>query len=215
MPEPISGNISLDLVKKCDANLSALEYKKCNLFSKSAFGWWKVKTMMHALSAMNAPVDLACIRCPQEAPHRAGYSPKHNVVWVCSNHVWNPFEFRRLVAHELVHAFDFARAKVDPKNLKHIACSEVRAWNLSGECELWTKSWDYFGGQYVGERKRCVRSSSVESVKQSGLKPSDQEAEAVVDEIFEKCRKDYWPFTHAPELDNRWIQPPYLTDKRK
>ena len=62
LPTPISGNISLDIAPKCDANLSALEYKKCNLFSKNAFQWWKVKTVLHALSAMKAPVDLACVR---------------------------------------------------------------------------------------------------------------------------------------------------------
>ena len=95
-------------------------------------------------------------RCPQDSPHKAGYSPKHNVVWVCSNLIFNPFEFRRLVAHELIHAFDFARAKIDATNLNHVACSEVRAHNLSGECELWTKAWEYFGGRYLGERQRWV-----------------------------------------------------------
>ena len=39
--------------------------------------------------------------------HRAGFSPAANKVWICGNTVWNPFEFRRLLVHELVHAFQF------------------------------------------------------------------------------------------------------------
>lgn len=32
------------------------------------------------------------------------------------------------LAHELVHAFDHCRFKVDWGNLRHHACSEVRIW---------------------------------------------------------------------------------------
>ncbi|EER06092.1 kub3-prov protein, putative [Perkinsus marinus ATCC 50983] len=70
---------------------------------------------------------------------------------MCGNHFWNPFQFRRILAHELVHAFDFARAKIDTANIDHIACTEIRAANLSGECELWTKWTDYIGEDPLGE----------------------------------------------------------------
>lgn len=158
--------------------------------------WWKVDILLNALSAMNAPVDLVCVRCPHDVthsekvlgeymfailswtrdfPHKefnleklnanfskfsgnsltvttecswlcagrllmstagAGFSPSKNTVWMCGNHFWNPFQFRRILAHELVHAFDFARAKIDTANIDHIACTEIRAANLSGECEV-------------------------------------------------------------------------------
>eukprot|EP00913_Durusdinium_trenchii_P028692 g26908.t1 len=53
-----------------------------------------------------------------------------------------------VLVHELTHAFDFARAKVDTGSCVHIACTEIRAWNLSGECDLWRNSFKYFGEEF-------------------------------------------------------------------
>jgi len=39
-----------------------------------------------------------------------------------------------LLTHELIHSYDDCRAHVDWNNLQHVACSEVRAATLSGEC---------------------------------------------------------------------------------
>jgi inner membrane protease ATP23 len=38
------------------------------------------------------------------------------------------------LTHELVHTLDYCRAEIDWDNLDHLACTEVRAANLSGEC---------------------------------------------------------------------------------
>ena len=40
----------------------------------------------------------------------------------------------RTIQHELIHAYDHCRAEVDWKDCVHIACSEVRAASLSGDC---------------------------------------------------------------------------------
>ena len=45
-------------------------------------------------------------------------------------------EVTRAVAHELVHAFDSCRAALDPRDCSHVACTEVRAANLSGDCDF-------------------------------------------------------------------------------
>ena len=42
--------------------------------------------------------------------------------------------FENTLVHELVHAYDQCKQKLDWKNCLHHACSEVRASNLSGEC---------------------------------------------------------------------------------
>lgn len=157
--EKVSTRITME--PKLDPNLSWWDLQVGKFLSYRAFEWWKVKTLVHALSAMNAPVDLVCVRCPPHARERAGYSPKHHRVWICANHIWNPFEFRRLLAHELVHAFDFARARIDVANLEHVACTEVRAWNLSGECELFTKWFQYLGDDMIDRRQKCVRDGAL------------------------------------------------------
>lgn len=44
------------------------------------------------------------------------------------------------LTHELVHSYDHCRAHVDWNDLKHLACSEIRAANLSGECFFWKEN---------------------------------------------------------------------------
>lgn len=38
--------------------------------------------------------------------------------------------------HETIHAYDYCRANLNPENCVHIACSEIRANNLSKECKF-------------------------------------------------------------------------------
>jgi Zn-dependent peptidase ImmA (M78 family) len=45
---------------------------------------------------------------------------------LCQNHIANQEWMDRTLAHELLHAFDHCRAKVDWSNCEHHACSEVR-----------------------------------------------------------------------------------------
>ncbi|KFG50413.1 peptidase M76 family protein [Toxoplasma gondii p89] len=133
-----------------DETLSWLQRQQMKLWSFFALRDWRVKTLVHALSAMGAPVDLIVVDCAQTSgrgsappPHRGGYSPVYHTVWLCGNCFWSPFELRRVLLHELVHAFDFARAELSPENCRHVACTEIRAYNLSGQCSWWaTKRWD-------------------------------------------------------------------------
>ena len=46
-------------------------------------------------------------------------------VVLCQNHLSDQAAMDRTVAHELIHAFDQCRAKVDWKNCEHQACTEV------------------------------------------------------------------------------------------
>eukprot|EP00929_Paragymnodinium_shiwhaense_P059557 TRINITY_DN2982_c0_g1_i4.p1 TRINITY_DN2982_c0_g1~~TRINITY_DN2982_c0_g1_i4.p1 ORF type:complete len:224 (+),score=31.28 TRINITY_DN2982_c0_g1_i4:122-793(+) len=207
--ERASSSISME--PKCDTNLSQWEFRACKFLSEQAFGHWKVKTLLNALSAMKAPVDLVCVRCPADAKHRAGYSPKHNKVWICANRFWNPFEFRRVLVHELVHAFDFARAKIDTSSCVHMACTEIRAWNMSGECELWTKWWETLGEDMVNRKQRCVREGALASLLDSERCRDPAIARAALEEAWQPCWHDHWPFTTKPDMDNRYRDSPMLS----
>lgn len=44
------------------------------------------------------------------------------------------------LTHELVHTLDYCRAEIDWTNLLHLACTEIRAANLSGECFFWKEN---------------------------------------------------------------------------
>ena len=59
---------------------------------------------------------------------------------LCENNVYSQGHMNDTLTHELVHAYDHCRAKVDWDKLEHLACSEVRAANLSGECFFWKET---------------------------------------------------------------------------
>jgi len=204
----LSSDLHMDPI--CDSNLSQWDFWRCKLFAQNAFGFWKVNYLLHALTAMNAPVDLVMVQCPSNVMHRAGYSPKHHKVWMCGNHFWNPFEFRRVLTHELIHAFDFARAKIEEDNLDHIACTEIRAWNLSGECDLWTKWMTYLGEDMINQKQRCIKEYTQASMHEGEKPATAQEKNEAIERVFMRCFKDHWPFTTRAELDNRMRQSPML-----
>lgn len=44
------------------------------------------------------------------------------------------------LTHELIHTLDYCRAELDWTNIHHLACTEIRAANLSGECFFWKET---------------------------------------------------------------------------
>ncbi|KAL7525191.1 hypothetical protein ACHAXR_000898, partial [Thalassiosira sp. AJA248-18] len=56
-------------------------------------------------------------------------------IYLCQQHLKNETHAHEAMVHELIHAVDMCRTKMDPiKNCIHLACTEIRAENLSGEC---------------------------------------------------------------------------------
>lgn len=43
------------------------------------------------------------------------------------------------MVHESIHAFDACRVKLDSNNCTHLACTEIRAANLSTDCNFSTE----------------------------------------------------------------------------
>lgn len=44
---------------------------------------------------------------------------------MCENNLSRKGQVARILAHELVHAYDVCTKKYDPNNMTHLACSEV------------------------------------------------------------------------------------------
>ena len=56
-------------------------------------------------------------------------------IFLCQQHLRNETHAHESLVHELIHAIDMCRTKMDPlHNCIHLACTEIRAENLSGEC---------------------------------------------------------------------------------
>ena len=96
---------------------------------------------------------------------------------------------------EMVHAYDHLRFKVDWKNnLKHAACTEIRASTLSGECR-WTREF-FTRGQYklMQQLQECVRRRATLSVAGRPNCKDEAQAAKIVNEVWDSCFADTRPF---------------------
>lgn len=103
----------------------------------------------------------------------------------------------KTIAHELIHAIDSCRTKFDPlRNCVHLACTEIRAENLSGECSFWKELPRM--NSYAGHGQACVRRRAILSVRANPL--CTENAERYVDAAMPRCFQDVYPFDKHPNL---------------
>eukprot|EP00531_Pseudo-nitzschia_arenysensis_P008229 CAMPEP_0116120352 /NCGR_PEP_ID=MMETSP0329-20121206/3130_1 /TAXON_ID=697910 /ORGANISM="Pseudo-nitzschia arenysensis, Strain B593" /LENGTH=242 /DNA_ID=CAMNT_0003614117 /DNA_START=40 /DNA_END=768 /DNA_ORIENTATION=+ len=121
-------------------------------------------------------------------------------IYLCEENVTGPNHANTILIHELIHAIDLCRAKMDPlRNCMQLACTEIRAENLSGECNL---KWEFMRGKVntatnvFGHGKECARRRAIDSVQAN---PNCTERAALyVDAAMERCYADTFPFERHP-----------------
>lgn len=94
-----------------------------------------IKTLVQALEDHNCPIDLSrhfsCEYCDSAMP-TGMFDPATNQIVVCQNQIAS---FDSCIITGLVQAFDYCRNKYDVHNLRHFACSQIRALNFT-DCSL-------------------------------------------------------------------------------
>ncbi|XP_056132351.1 mitochondrial inner membrane protease ATP23 homolog [Lampris incognitus] len=126
-----------------------------------------------------------------------GFDASSSQIVLCQNNIQQQSHMNRVVTHELIHAFDHCRANVDWfNNFRHLACSEIRAANLSGDCTF-TNEAARFNFGLKKHHQECVRSRALRSIL-AVRKISREEAEKIVDEVFDTCFNDHAPFGRIP-----------------
>ncbi|CAB3379354.1 Hypothetical predicted protein [Cloeon dipterum] len=154
-----------------------------------------IKLMMGALKSSGCEIDLrrhiSCEYCDPSVT--GGYDPLLNQVVICQNVAKKEGIVQGVLAHEMVHMFDYCRHKLDFKNLKHLACTEIRAANLTN-CSFMSAfvQGDASPFNIKQAHQNCVRTKAIASVKAVRNVTDEQAAEAV-DSVFEKCYKDLEP----------------------
>jgi inner membrane protease ATP23 len=118
-------------------------------------------------------------------------------IYICQQYMENELMTHKTIAHELIHAIDMCRTKMDPiRNCVHLACTEIRAENLSGECSFWKELPRM--EKYAGHGKECVRRRAILSVRAN---PNcTKRAEEYVDACMDRCFQDVYPFDRHPNL---------------
>ncbi|SCM06872.1 metalloprotease, putative [Plasmodium chabaudi chabaudi] len=144
--------------------------------------------------------------------YTGGYNPISNTVWLCANNITNLYKLKYILTHELIHAFDFARANIDMYNCHHIACSEIRAYNMSNQCGYFNSKhfvpnrdvFNHFKAPSINDtaKNKCVYNNTYTSLYQ--YKPCANNTHKYINDVFEKCIHDYWPFMCAPEQDSKY-----------
>ncbi|KAJ3746983.1 peptidase M76 family-domain-containing protein [Lentinula raphanica] len=176
-------------------NLRRCEKMKSELMEQSPILIFMLKHLR--LSGCQVPErNIFCVTCP--ILHAGAYLPHpHGAIKLCAGHFFSKQHVESTIAHELVHMFDECRFKVDWANLRHHACSEIRANNLSGDCR-WTRELRRGEGipgiGWTKGHQACVRRRAITSVAANPACPSLAHAERAVNEVWESCFTDTRPF---------------------
>jgi mitochondrial inner membrane protease ATP23 len=167
----------------------------------------RVATLLRKIEALGCPLSQPPILCDDifDGLQLAGaYDTSRKAVIMnpaVPDAFLNESEFARMITHELVHAFDVCRVDFKEDNCKHIACTEIRASNLSGECDLGVELKRKKVFQWGGHQQQCVKRraelslSGHEFCVKSGEDPEKKDgAKLAIASVFENCYKDYAPF---------------------
>jgi len=120
-------------------------------------------------------------------------------IFLCQQQIVHEKHCHQSLVHELIHAIDLCRTKMDPiNNCIHMACAEIRAENLSGECGAMQELLNGRITKFPGHGAECVKRRAILSVQAN---PNCKaKAKDYVDAAFEKCFQDTFPFDRHPNL---------------
>ncbi|XP_041348274.1 mitochondrial inner membrane protease ATP23 homolog [Gigantopelta aegis] len=164
-----------------------------------------VKLMMRALKSRGCEVNLrrhiSCEKCLQRV--NGGFDPTTSQIVVCQNTATKRSILCSVLAHELIHAFDLCRAKLDFENLEHLACTEIRASNFTHCSYLAAVSAGDASPFHIKQRHvECVKNKALLSVLMV-RNISREEGMEIVNRVFDKCYRDLEPFGRYPRRGSK------------
>lgn len=192
----------MQLFKKADNVIAhSLTRNKCELrvidvFTRSN----EMKLLVGAMKKYGCNFNLARhVSCEDCYKCIGGFDPDTKQIIVCKNNYLTTDKVFNIMLHEMIHMFDYCRANFDFDNLRHVACSEIRAANLTF-CSI-TDSFSHGSGlnfQFKNAHQYCVKEVAFESVKAYSPETPDQEVWKIIDDIFPGCYNDLEPFGRRP-----------------
>ncbi|KAL8806960.1 MAG: hypothetical protein Q9223_004651 [Gallowayella weberi] len=136
--------------------------------------------------------NIRCRRC--DVFQEGAFDPNYGIK-LCANFLQDRSQVEDTIAHEMVHAYDHLRFNVDwGNNLRHVACSEIRAMTLSGECRWVREFWTNGQYKFTQHFQDCIRRRAVLSVAMKPGCKDDVQAAKVVNEVWDSCFPDTRPF---------------------
>jgi mitochondrial inner membrane protease ATP23 len=175
-----------------------------------------VKLMMGALKSSGCEIDIrrhiSCEVC--DGSVSGGYDPVLNQIVVCQNIATNDGIVQGVMAHEMIHMFDYCRNDLDFKNIDHLACTEIRAANLT-HCSFLSAmaQGDASFSNIKARHQYCVRTKALASVMAVRRVTLD-EALASIERVFPKCYNDLEPIgrrlrRNSTDMHRAYLEAPY------
>ena len=162
-------------------------------------------TVIHMLISMHEagyPVklsrDFSCEPCSPRVA--GGYDPYRQQVVLCENNIYSQIHMNEVLTHELVHSFDDKTVRMDWNDMTHLACTEIRAANLSGECSFKRENLLRFNFGFKSHNQECVKNRAALSISTIREEISYEKAREIVDSVFSQCYSYTNPFLGIPPL---------------
>ncbi|EMR11780.1 hypothetical protein PNEG_00207 [Pneumocystis murina B123] len=135
--------------------------------------------------------DILCVPCDEM---KSGWFDSSKGIFLCQNKIWSKSHMEDTLVHEMIHAYDHAKFVVDKNNLRHHACSEIRAVSLSGECRWWREFKNGTIATFRKHHQECVKRRAILSVMGHPACKDMDHAKQVVMQVFEPCFADTRPY---------------------
>ncbi|XP_077302773.1 mitochondrial inner membrane protease ATP23 homolog [Arctopsyche grandis] len=171
-----------------------------------------VQLMMNALKSSGCEIDIrrhiTCEVC--DISVSGGYDPELNQIVVCQNSARSTGFVQGVLAHEMIHMFDYCRRELDFKNMEHLACTEIRAANLT-HCSF-LSAWSQGDANFTKVKKAhedCVKTKALYSVL-SVRQIAKEEAVKVIDKVFPVCYADLEPIGRRIKSNSRDMHRAYI-----
>ncbi|KAL1297055.1 hypothetical protein AAFC00_004644 [Neodothiora populina] len=153
-----------------------------------------VRFMRHNINLLGHDLNASNMRCRRCTTNQSGgFDPEFGIL-LCANKFRNRGHMEDTMAHEMVHAYDHLRFKLDPLDLRHAACMEIRASTLSGECRFGREFITRGQWNITQQLQECVRRRATLSVAQRPACKDHAHATRIVDEVWGSCFADTRPF---------------------
>lgn len=154
-----------------------------------------IQLMMAALKSSGCEIDIrrhiSCEVCDSSV--KGGYDAELNQIVVCQNTVHSQSKMQGVLAHELIHMFDYCRNKVDFQNIDHLACTEVRAANLI-HCSFMSAMIQGSASPFHIKQAHqdCVKNLAKASLM-AVRNLTEEQAKMAIEKIFPMCYNDLEP----------------------
>lgn len=150
--------------------------------------------MMDHVNKLGGNLSEKNIRCEQcDDLKGGGFHPQMGIL-LCANWIRDKWHLEDVLTHELVHAYDYLKFNLDYNNLKHHACTEIRASMLSGECRIFNEIRKTGLANFDKKFQACIKRRASLSVAANPNCKDQQEAEKVVNTVWSSCFNDSRPF---------------------